>query len=81
MNLPRSTRYDAVVIGAGLIGLACAWRAGQRGMSVLVIDRATAPGGMAIDQVVRETARLTIEKRIAQHPAILVALAAAAVST
>jgi glycine oxidase len=32
------------VIGAGLIGLACAWRAGQRGLSVLVVDRATAPG-------------------------------------
>ena len=45
--LPRSTRYDAVVIGAGLIGLACAWRASQRGMSVLVIDRAAAPGSGA----------------------------------
>ncbi|MBA3262427.1 MAG: glycine oxidase ThiO [Thermoleophilaceae bacterium] len=45
--MPRSTRYDAVVIGAGLIGLACAWRARQRGMSVLVVDRATAPGAGA----------------------------------
>jgi glycine oxidase len=45
--VPRSTRYDAVVIGAGLIGLACAWRAGQRGMSVLVVDRAEAPGAGA----------------------------------
>jgi glycine oxidase len=47
IQLPRSTRYDAVVIGAGLIGLACAWRAGQRGMSVLVVDRADAPGAGA----------------------------------
>src|SRR5829696_7012062 len=47
IQLPRSTRYDAVVIGAGLIGLACAWRAGQRGMSVLVVDRAAAPGAGA----------------------------------
>jgi glycine oxidase len=31
------------VIGAGLIGLACAWRAARRGLSVLVIDRAEAP--------------------------------------
>ena len=39
ITLPRSTRYDAVVIGAGLIGLACAWRIQQRGVSVLVVDR------------------------------------------
>ena len=44
MQLPRSTRYDAVVIGAGLIGLACAWRARRRGLSVLVVDRAAEPG-------------------------------------
>jgi glycine oxidase len=43
LELPRSTRYDAVVIGAGLIGLACAWRAAKRGLSVLVIDRAKEP--------------------------------------
>jgi glycine oxidase len=43
-KLPRRTRYDAVVIGAGLIGLASAWRARQRGLSVLVVDRAAAPG-------------------------------------
>ncbi len=40
MELPQSTRYDAVVIGAGLIGLSCAWRARKRGLSVLVVDRA-----------------------------------------
>ena len=44
MSLPQSTRYDAVVIGAGLIGLACAWHARKRGLSVLVVDRADAPG-------------------------------------
>jgi glycine oxidase len=44
MSLPRSTRYDAVVIGAGLIGLSCAWRARKRGLSVLVVDRAEMAG-------------------------------------
>jgi glycine oxidase len=44
IQLPRSTRYDAVVIGAGLVGLACAWRSAKRGMSVLVVDRAGEPG-------------------------------------
>jgi glycine oxidase len=32
------------VIGAGLIGLACAWRMQGRGLSVLVIERANEPG-------------------------------------
>ncbi len=49
IELPRNTRYDAVVIGAGLIGLACAWRASRRGLSVLVVDRARAPGAGASD--------------------------------
>jgi glycine oxidase len=47
MTLPRSTRYDAVVIGAGLIGLACAWRMQQRGLSVLVVDRELEAGAGA----------------------------------
>jgi len=47
LQLPRNSRYDAVVIGAGLIGLAAAWRAAQRGLSVLVLDRASEPGAGA----------------------------------
>jgi glycine oxidase len=49
MSLPRSTRYDAVVIGAGLIGLSCAWRARKRGLSVLVVDRESSPGAGTSD--------------------------------
>ncbi len=43
---PRRTTYDAVVVGAGVIGLASAWRAAQRGLSVLVVER-DAPGAGA----------------------------------
>lgn len=36
---PKSQSYDAVVVGGGAIGLACAWRLAQRGLSVLVAER------------------------------------------
>src|SRR3954462_6643404 len=39
MDAPRRTGYDVVVVGAGVIGLASAWRAAQRGLSVLVLER------------------------------------------
>ena len=32
-------RTDAVVVGGGLIGLACAWRLARRGLSVAVVER------------------------------------------
>jgi glycine oxidase len=38
--------FDAVVVGAGVIGLACAWRAAQRGLDVCIVDR-EAPGSGA----------------------------------
>ncbi len=37
---PIATRVDVVIIGAGAAGLFCAAQAGQRGLSVLVIDHA-----------------------------------------
>jgi glycine oxidase len=36
---------DVLVVGAGIIGLAIAWRARQAGMSVVVLDRGRAGGG------------------------------------
>jgi glycine oxidase len=38
MDAARRARYDVVVVGAGVIGLASAWRAAQRGLSVLVVE-------------------------------------------
>jgi glycine oxidase len=37
--------YDVVVVGGGAIGLCCAWRAAQRGLRVVVLDRARPPAG------------------------------------
>jgi glycine oxidase len=39
-------RHDAVVVGGGLIGLAVAWRATQRGLDVAVLERGE-PGAAA----------------------------------
>ena len=41
----ESQRVDVVVVGAGIIGLAIAWRARQAGMSVMVLERDTAGRG------------------------------------
>ncbi|MBS1887437.1 MAG: glycine oxidase ThiO [Actinobacteria bacterium] len=37
--------FDAVFVGGGVIGLACAWRAAQRGARVCVVERAEPPAG------------------------------------
>ena len=37
--------FDAVFVGGGVIGLACAWRAAQRGARVAVLERAEPPAG------------------------------------
>ena len=38
-------RYDAAIVGGGIIGLATAWRAEQRGLRVCVIERGEPGGG------------------------------------
>jgi glycine oxidase len=38
-------RYDAAIVGGGIIGLASAWRAQQRGLRVCVLERGEAGSG------------------------------------
>jgi glycine oxidase len=37
--------YDAVVVGGGVIGLACAWRAARSGVRVALVERSRPPAG------------------------------------
>src|SRR5918998_4068554 len=41
----EDTSYDLAVVGGGIVGLACAWRAAQRGMSVVLLERDRLGGG------------------------------------
>jgi len=41
----RSRSFDVAVLGAGVIGLAVGWRAAQRGLEVVVLERGSEPAG------------------------------------
>jgi glycine oxidase len=43
LNEQRS--YDAVIVGGGVIGLSCAWRAVQRGARVALVEKSHPPAG------------------------------------
>ncbi|MDH4162437.1 MAG: FAD-dependent oxidoreductase [Nitrospirota bacterium] len=43
------SKYDAVIIGAGIAGLSVAARLGRKGKRVVIIDPATAVGGNSLD--------------------------------
>jgi len=43
--LTEKRSFDAIFVGGGVIGLACAWRAAQRGARVAVLERAEPPAG------------------------------------
>ena len=44
----RDRNFDALIVGGGVIGLACAWRASRAGLRVCVLERGN-PGGGATD--------------------------------
>jgi glycine oxidase len=65
------------VVGAGVIGLACAWRCAQRGLSVLVLERAPAPGAGASGVAAGMLAPVT-EAEFGEEPLLALNLAGAA---
>ncbi|HZC13727.1 MAG TPA: FAD-dependent oxidoreductase, partial [Thermoleophilaceae bacterium] len=42
---PRHPSYNVAVLGGGVVGLACAWRARQRGFSTVLVERERAGAG------------------------------------
>src|SRR5437867_4332330 len=44
--MPEGHGHDLVVVGGGIVGLACAWRAARSGLSVRVLERGE-PGAEA----------------------------------
>jgi FAD dependent oxidoreductase TIGR03364 len=46
--MPTAETYDLAVVGAGIVGLACARAAARRGKRVVVIDRDAQPNGASV---------------------------------
>jgi glycine oxidase len=70
-------RHDVIVIGAGVIGLACAWRCAQRGLKTLVLEREQQPGTSASGVAAGMLAPVT-EAEFGEEPLLALNLAGAA---
>jgi glycine oxidase len=70
-------RFDVAVIGAGVIGLAIAWRAAARGLRVVVLERADGVGGGASWVAAGMLAPVT-EARLTEVPLLELGMASAA---
>jgi glycine oxidase len=81
VELPRRARdgdrvLDAVIVGGGVIGLACAWQAAKRGLRVRVLER-DEPGAGASGVAAGMLAPVG-EATWGEEPAVQLALASAA---
>lgn len=45
---PMISKYDVAIVGAGIVGLAHAWMAARRGLSVCVFDRSSEAAGATV---------------------------------
>lgn len=64
---------DVVVVGAGPAGLVCAWRLGQEGLKVAILEKRLAPGGgiwggaMGMSEVVVESSVSPLLEELGVH--------------
>jgi glycine oxidase len=72
----QSSRFDVVVVGGGVIGLAVAWRAAGRGLRVILLERSQ-PGGGASWVAAGMLAPVT-EARLTELPLLELGVASAA---
>jgi glycine oxidase len=72
----QRTGHDVVVVGAGVIGLACAWRCAQKGMRTLVLEREPVAGAGASGVAAGMLAPVT-EAEFGEEPLLALNLAGA----
>ncbi len=72
----RSTGFDLAVVGAGVIGLSVAWRAAQRGLRVIVLERDTPGAGSS--HVAAGMLAPVSEAMLTEQPLLRLGLASAA---
>ncbi len=72
----RSTGFDLAVVGAGVIGLSVAWRAAQRGLRVVVLERDKPGAGSS--KVAAGMLAPVSEAMLTEQPLLRLGLASAA---
>lgn len=67
--MPAAEKYDLVVLGCGPAGLTLAWKAAEKGLSVLAIDKKKNPGDVSYTTLGSrmELERWEVPKAITQH--------------